>query len=66
LPVVNQDDFRAYVQQLTCILDGAFRRLRGSGIPNPDIGRYFHLSVANNRGGDPLKSIGSIRLPNDA
>jgi hypothetical protein len=60
LPVVNQDDFRAYVQQLIGILDDAFRRLSGSGFTNPETDRYFHVSVANNQGGDPLKSIGSI------
>ena len=66
LHIVNQDDFRSYVQDLTSILDDAFNRLIGSGVTNPEINRCFHISVANNQGGDPLKSIGSIRPPENA
>jgi hypothetical protein len=61
LEIVNQDDFRDYAQQLTSILDDEFRLCMGIGLSNPETDRYFHMSVANNRGGDPLESIGSIR-----
>ena len=61
LHVANQDEFRSYVRSLTTILDDAFTRLTGSGFTNPEAERYFHMSVANNRGGDPLESIGSIK-----
>jgi hypothetical protein len=61
LHIVNQNDFRHYVEELTTILDDAFRRLSGHGFANPSTDRYFHMSVGNNRGGDPLESIGSIR-----
>lgn len=61
LEIANQDDFRDYAQQLTSILDDEFRRCLGIGLSNPETDRYFHMSVANNRGGDPLESIGSIR-----
>ena len=64
LHVTNQDEFRSYVQELTSILDGAFTRLTESGLTNPESDRYFHMSVANNQGGDPLESIGSITNPN--
>ncbi len=64
LHIANQDEFRSYVQELTSILDDAFTRLIGCGFTNPETDRYFHMSVANNQGGDPLKSIGSITNPN--
>jgi len=38
----------------------AFSRLSGIGFTNPETDRSFHLSVANNLGGDLMKSIGSI------
>lgn len=60
LHIINQDNFRDYVEQMTSILNDAFRQRSGSGFVNPDTDRYFHLSVANNQGGDPMKSIGSI------
>jgi len=62
--IANQDEFRSYVQELTSILDGAFTRFTERGLSNPETDRYFHMSVANNRGGDPMKSIGSINGPN--
>ena len=61
LHIANQDEFQSYVQELTSILDGAFTRLTESGLTNPETDRYFHMSVADDQGGDPLKSIGSIR-----
>ena len=64
LHIANQDEFRSYVQELTNILDDAFTRLIGCGFTNPETDRYFHMSVANNQGGDPFKSIGSITNPN--
>jgi len=66
LHVVNQDDFRAYVRELTSILDDAFRLRAGRGFSNPETDRYFHVSGANNQDGYPLKSIGSIRPTHDA
>jgi len=65
LHVVNQIAFRSYVRELTKILDGAFSRLRGTRFTNSETDRYFHMSIANNLGGDPMKSIGSICPPFD-
>jgi hypothetical protein len=59
LRILNQDQFLSYVKELTSILDDAFNRFGGGSFTNPETDRYFHLSVANNQGGDPLKSIGS-------
>ncbi|MEO8497716.1 MAG: metallophosphoesterase [Planctomycetota bacterium] len=61
LDIVNQDDFSDYARQLTTILDAEFRHCMGIGFPNAETDRYFHMSIANNQGGDPLKSIGAIR-----
>jgi len=61
LDIINQDAFRDYTRQLTGILNDEFRRCIGIGFPNPKTDRYFHMSIANNQGGDPFKSIGSIR-----
>jgi hypothetical protein len=63
LHIANQHDFQSYVQELTSILDDAFNRLIECGFTNHETGRYFHMSVANDQGGDPLKSIGSIKPP---
>jgi hypothetical protein len=63
LHIGNQEEFRSYVDELTRLLDKAFRRLDGCNFTNPESDRYFHMSIANNRGGDPLKSIGSIERP---
>lgn len=65
LHVVNQDNFRAYVRAVTSTLDDGFVKLAGSGFTNPETDRYFHMSVANNRGGDLLESIGSIGPPSN-
>ncbi len=60
--VVNQGDFRSYVRVLKRILDENFRHLCGIGFTNPETDRYFHVSIANNQGGDPMKSVGSVWL----
>ena len=61
--VANQDELWAYVKDLSRLLDAAFRQVSGIGFTNSETNRYFHMSVANNRNGDPLKSIGSITAP---
>ena len=48
--------------QLTSILDDAFGRLSSIGFSNPEPDRYFHVSVADNRGGDPLQSFRFLRF----
>jgi len=48
--VQNQGEFTNYVNLLCQTL----------GVTNPEPGRFFHLTLANNAGGDPFKSIGDI------
>lgn len=47
--VSNQDEFKNYVDKIWSML----------GKPNPE-DRYFHITLANNRRGDPYESIGDI------
>ena len=65
LNIVNQEEFRSYVGELTRHFDEFSRQLNGRRFTNFETDRYFHVSVANNRGGDPLQSIGSIKPPAD-
>ena len=48
--VANQEDFQDYADMVCDAL----------GIPNPEPDRFFHLSVANNHGGNSFKSVGDI------
>lgn len=48
--VLNQSEARAYV-------DEVYRRL---GMANPEPSRFFHVTLANNAGGNPFKSIGDV------
>ena len=50
IAVSNQDELRSYVNELCEQL----------GIENPEPDRFFHLSLANNHGGNPFKSVGDI------
>ena len=50
LPVENQDDFIKFVDKL----------YMSKGFKNPEPGRFFHITVANNAGGNPIKSIGNV------
>ncbi len=46
----NQVEFREYVSSICSEI----------GIDNPEPSRFFHISVANNHGGNPFKSVGDI------
>ena len=61
LAVRNQSDCRAVVAEVVRRLDAASRALGGPAFPHPEPERFFHLSVWNNRGGDPMRSIGDIQ-----
>ena len=50
MEVDNQEDFQDYADKLCEAL----------GIANPEPDRFFHVSVANNHGGNPFKSVGDI------
>jgi hypothetical protein len=50
MEIENQEDFQDYADELCEHL----------GIANPEPHRYFHISVGNNHGGNPFKSVGDI------
>jgi len=61
LDVVNQEDYRSYVEQLLEKFNRELQARGEKGFEQLPADRYFHMTVANNCGGDPMKSIGSIR-----
>ena len=52
MEIANQDEFQDYANLVCASL----------GIENPEPKRFFHLSLANNHGGDSFKSVGDIKL----
>ena len=52
MEIGNQDEFQDYANLVCASL----------GIENPEPERFFHLSIANNQGGDSFKSVGDIKL----
>lgn len=48
--IKNQDDIRKYVNDIYDELE----------LENPEPNRFYHITLANNMGGDSLKSIGSV------
>ena len=48
--IANQEQFAEMVNEMCEML----------GIENPEPERFFHLSLANNHGGNPFKSVGDI------
>ena len=65
LDVVNQEDYRSYVEQLLEALNGELQASGEKGFDQLPADRYFHMTLANNCGGDPMKSIGSIGPPDE-
>ncbi len=52
IEVSNQDTLRDIVEEICDMV----------GIKNPEPDRFFHLSLANNFGGNPFKSVGDITV----
>jgi len=50
MEIGNQEDYQDYADKLCDAL----------GIANPEPDRFFHISIANNHGGNPFKSVGDI------
>lgn len=57
---VDAHALREAVGGIVCALDAASRARGGPVFPHPEPGRFFHLSVFNDRGGDARRSIGDI------
>jgi len=50
LAIDNQDELKDFVDKLYA----------SKGLENPEPDRFFHITVANNAGGNPFKSIGNV------
>jgi hypothetical protein len=48
--VKNQNDIKEFVDKI-------YQKI---GETNPEPNRFFHITLANNQGGDPFKSIGNV------
>ena len=46
----NQEEFKKFV-------DNVYKSL---GLENPEPDRFYHITIANNEGGNPFKSIGDV------
>jgi hypothetical protein len=61
--VLNADEYRQFVFELAGAIDST---MRAAGYPrfiNEETDRYFHVTIANDQGGDPMKSLSN---PHDA
>lgn len=54
LQVINQDELQSYVERIENVIRERVPDYEGME------DRFFHLSIANNRGGNPFESIGDI------
>ena len=61
LVLTNAAAVREVVDHIVSILDDHYARRTGERFFRPEADRFFHLSVFNNRDGDPRRSIGDIR-----
>jgi len=50
LSLANQEEFKTFV-------DRVYKSL---GLENPEQDRFYHITLANNEGGNPFKSIGDV------
>jgi hypothetical protein len=54
--VINADAYREYLRVLVDLIDRHFRTA-GYQPFNPEMNRQFHLTVANDKDGDPMDSV---------
>jgi len=50
MSLLNQEEFKNFV-------DNVYKSI---GLENPDSDRFYHITLANNEGGNPFKSIGNV------
>ena len=54
--VLNPDAYREYLRSLVHLIDQEMRAA-GKGAFEPDFHRRFHVTIANDKGGDPMASV---------
>jgi len=60
LVVKNQAQLHRWLQSIVDALNRACQRVNAAPFAHPEPNRFFHMSVFNNRGGQPHRSIGDI------
>ena len=50
MSLLNQEEFKNFVDQI----------YKSLGLENPEPDRFYHITLANNEGGNPFKSIGNV------
>ena len=64
--VLNAAEFRDYVRELAALIDRTLRAADHGRFINEDVGRRFHVTIANDQGGDPMKSPSKAALTQSA
>ncbi len=55
--VINADAYREYLRVLVALIDHTLQTAGYRPFINPMMDRPFHLTVANDKGGDPMCSV---------
>ena len=50
MSLLNQGEFKTFVDKV----------YNSVGLENPEPDRFYHITLANNEGGNPFKSIGNV------
>ena len=58
VPVADPEAWRAYTADVSAAIDAALRAADAPGISTDEPQRVFHVTLANDQGGDPYGSIG--------
>jgi hypothetical protein len=55
--VINADAYSKYLRVLVDLIDHTLQTAGYRPFINPEMDRPFHLTVANDKGGDPMRSV---------
>jgi hypothetical protein len=55
--VINADAYSEYLRVLVDLIRSRFQTAGCRPFINPEMNRPFHLTVANDKGGDPMCSV---------
>ena len=55
--VINADVYSEYLRDLVTLIDDHLKTAGKGPFINPEMDRLFHMTVANDRGGDPMDSV---------
>jgi hypothetical protein len=55
--VINTDAYSKYLRDLVALIDHHLQTAGKGSFVNSEMGRLFHMTVANDKGGDPMGSV---------